>query len=104
MTFLRVNGTQSRHLLQHHREHHLRTLPLSLAGYNEGEPYGEVYLIEIPNSPTPVQHHPSPSFGITWGGQREIVDRLVRGYDERVVPDNSTSALLKSKPVTTITW
>ena len=57
-----------------------------VAGYNEGEPYGEVYLIEIPNSPTPVQHHPSPSFGITWGGQREIVDRLVRGYDERVVP------------------
>lgn len=57
-----------------------------VAGYNEGVPYGEVYLIEIPNSPTPIPHHPSPSFGITWGGQREIVDRLLRGYDERVIP------------------
>lgn len=56
-----------------------------VAGYNEGEPYGEVYLIEIPNSPIPMPHHPSPSFGITWGGQREIVDRLLRGYDERVI-------------------
>jgi len=56
-----------------------------VAGYNKGEPYGEVYLIEIPNTPTPVQHHPSPSFGITWGGQREIVDRLIRGYDERAI-------------------
>ena len=57
-----------------------------VAGYNEGEAYGEVYLMEIPNAPTPLPHHPSPSFGITWGGQREIVDRLLRGYDERVIP------------------
>jgi hypothetical protein len=58
-----------------------------VAGYNEGEPYGEVYIIGIPNSPTPTPQHPLPaSFGVTWGGQREIVDRLLRGYDERVIP------------------
>lgn len=55
-----------------------------VAGFNEGEPYGRVYLIEIPRSPTPVEQHIN-AFGITWGGQREIVDRLIRGYDERVI-------------------
>jgi hypothetical protein len=56
-----------------------------VAGFNEREPYGEVYLIEIPNCPNPMQHHPAPTFGMTWGGQREIVDRLLRGFDERVI-------------------
>jgi len=57
-----------------------------VAGFNDREPYGEVYLMEIPHSPTPLRQHPLPtSFGITWGGQREIVDRLIRGYDERVI-------------------
>jgi len=51
-----------------------------VGGFNNGEPYGRVYLIEIPNAPTPVERH-SGAFGITWGGQRGIVDRLIRGYD-----------------------
>lgn len=57
-----------------------------VAGFNENEPYGRVYLIVIPNAPTPVEQHSGPGqFGITWGGQREIVDRLIRGYDERAI-------------------
>jgi len=57
-----------------------------VAGFNENEPYGRVYLIEIPQNPTPIEQHSQPGeFGITWGGQREIVDRLIRGYDERVI-------------------
>lgn len=55
-----------------------------IGGFNAGEPYGRVYLIEIPRSPTPVEQHANV-FGITWGGQREIVDRLIRGYDERAI-------------------
>lgn len=60
-------------------------LILVVAGFNDGEPYGRVYLISIPNAPAPIEQSPNPQFGITWGGQREIVDRLVRGYDERAV-------------------
>jgi hypothetical protein len=56
-----------------------------VGGFNDGEPYGRVYLIEIPNAPTPVEQHPQPGdFGITWGGQREFVDRLLQGYDHHL--------------------
>ncbi len=52
-----------------------------VGGFNEREPYGRVYLIEIPNAPSPIEQNPQPGeFGITWGGQREFVDRLLRGY------------------------
>lgn len=52
-----------------------------VGGFNEGEPYGHVYLIEIPSNPTPIEQNPQPGeFGITWGGQRQFVDRLLRGY------------------------
>jgi len=54
-----------------------------VAGFNEGEPYGRVYLVEIPHNPDPVEQSPD-RFGITWGGQREIVDRLIQGYDHRL--------------------
>lgn len=57
-----------------------------IGGFNEGEPYGRVYLLEIPKSPEPDEKNPPPDgFGITWGGQRGIVDRLLRGYDENVL-------------------
>lgn len=57
-----------------------------VAGFNETEPYGRVYLTVIPNAPNPVEQHSGPGqFGITWGGQREMVDRLLRGYDERTI-------------------
>jgi hypothetical protein len=59
-----------------------------VGGFNENEPYGRVYLFTIPNAPTPNEQHPSPtpqsqSFGFTWGGQREFIDRIVQGYDGR---------------------
>mgnify|MGYP001038282511 CR=1 FL=1 len=55
-----------------------------VAGYNENEPYGRVYLIEIPRAPKPIERAPN-EFGITWGGQRDIVDRLLAGYDDRAL-------------------
>jgi len=51
-----------------------------VAGYDEGAAYGSIYLIEKPQE----QHVNDGSFGITWGGQREFVDRLLRGYDGRL--------------------
>lgn len=56
-----------------------------VAGFDEGEPYGKVFIIDIPRTPGPVAQQAGPGeFGITWGGQREIVDRLIQGFDGRL--------------------
>ena len=57
-----------------------------VGGFNDAEPYGRVYLFVIPYAPVPVEQNPNPGeFGITWGGQREFVDRLIQGFDARVL-------------------
>jgi 20S proteasome alpha/beta subunit len=56
-----------------------------VGGFDEDEPYGKVFLIEIPKKPEPVAQHVSQDFGITWGGQREYVDRLIQGFDPRLM-------------------
>lgn len=67
-----------------------------VGGFNEDEPYGRVFEINVPSKPRSVEHQPNPGeFGITWGGQREIVDRLLRGYDHRL-PEILKSALALS--------
>jgi hypothetical protein len=53
-------------------------------GYNENEVYGRVYTFNVPSSPGLVEQSPN-AFGITWGGQRDIVDRLLQGYDSRIM-------------------
>jgi hypothetical protein len=55
-----------------------------VAGFDEGEPYGNVYQFDIPRHPQLVAQHVN-GFGLTWGGQREIVDRLLQGFDERLL-------------------
>jgi hypothetical protein len=56
-----------------------------VGGFDTGEPYGKVYLFEIPRLPEPKIQHDKDEFGITWGGQRQIVDRLIQGFDERLM-------------------
>jgi hypothetical protein len=56
----------------------------NVGGYDENQPYGVVYQFEIPYKPDPVEQH-KDGFGISWGGQREIVDRLVAGYDSKLL-------------------
>jgi len=52
-----------------------------VVGFNEKEPYGRIYEFKLPGGLKIIEHHSKPGeFGITWGGQREIVDRLVQGY------------------------
>jgi hypothetical protein len=56
-----------------------------VGGFNKGEPYGRVFTFDLPSKPNPVEQQPKETdFGITWGGQREIVDRLLRGFDIRL--------------------
>ena len=53
-----------------------------IGGYDEEEPYGKVFALEIPGSPTPQPRNEGrDDFGMTWGGQLEIVSRLIHGYD-----------------------
>lgn len=55
-----------------------------VAGFNENEAYGRAYQVGIPSFPAPVEQVPD-DFGITWGGQREFVDRLIQGFDANIV-------------------
>ena len=52
-----------------------------LAGYNESDPYGEVYVFNVPNAPDPIPQKKGTQFGMNWGGQLDIASRLIHGYD-----------------------
>ncbi|MFA5310012.1 MAG: hypothetical protein WC370_11115 [Dehalococcoidales bacterium] len=52
-----------------------------VAGFNPDEVYGQVFLIEIPRIPKPTERSKVNEFGITFGGQHEIVSRILKGYD-----------------------
>lgn len=52
-----------------------------VGGFDDGAAYGRVFQFGIPSASTPVEMNPDPEFGITWGGQHEIMSRLLTGYD-----------------------
>jgi hypothetical protein len=54
-----------------------------IGGYNEGEAYGRVYEVAIPHRPRP-QEQTHGTFGVTWGGQKEFIDRLLQGFDDNL--------------------
>lgn len=55
-----------------------------VAGFNIDEVYGQVYVIDIPRHPKPIERSKNNEFGITFGGQQEIVSRIIMGYDVRM--------------------
>ncbi len=55
-----------------------------VGGFDEGSPYGRAFEIGIPSRPTPKEWHVN-TFGPVWGGQREFTDRLIQGFDPRVL-------------------
>lgn len=54
-----------------------------VGGYDEGDAYGKVFQVEVPNKPDPIEVAPG-IFGATWGGQRTFVDRLM-GFDPEII-------------------
>ena len=53
-----------------------------VGGFDENAAYGRVFEIIIPTSPKPRELHGNEGeFGPVWGGQRELVDRLLQGFD-----------------------
>ncbi len=55
-----------------------------VTGFNIDEIYGQVYIVDIPRAPKPVERNKDNQFGITFGGQQEIVSRIMMGYDIRL--------------------
>lgn len=62
-----------------------------IGGFDDGAVYGRVFEVYIPNKPDPKEQLVN-DFGALFGGQREFVDRLLRGYDARL-PEMTKSAL-----------
>ncbi|MGD0779275.1 MAG: hypothetical protein ABR954_00635 [Dehalococcoidales bacterium] len=56
-----------------------------VAGYDQGELYGKVFWFSVPYKPDPIEYYPN-SFGILYDGQCDFVYRLLRGYDENLIP------------------
>ena len=57
-----------------------------VGGYNENIPFGKLYQVSIPASPNPVEYHSNPGeFGITFGGQMNTVQRLLNGFDAKLL-------------------
>jgi len=53
-----------------------------VGGYDEKSIYGRIFQIVIPTKPQPTEKNAGQGeFGVTWGGQLEIVTRLLSGYD-----------------------
>lgn len=57
-----------------------------VAGFNIDNIYGKVYQVDIPRVPKPVERNEDNQFGITFGGQHDIVSRIMMGHDIRL-PD-----------------
>jgi hypothetical protein len=66
------------------RDDKIPNMTFVIAGFNPDEVYGQVYIVEIPRTPHPTERSKGNEFGITFGGQHEIVSRILQGYDIRL--------------------
>ena len=55
-----------------------------VCGYDVGSIYGSVYRFRVPNSPSPVEVN-AGVVGLTWGGQYSVINRILRGYDTKLL-------------------
>jgi len=54
-----------------------------IGGFDKDEAYGKVYRVTIPSNPEPEEQNAN-QFGVTWGGQLEYTNRLIKGFDPRL--------------------
>ncbi|MGB8412446.1 MAG: hypothetical protein WCE23_06435 [Candidatus Binatus sp.] len=53
-----------------------------VGGFDMDAAYGRVFMFQIPTHPDPTEQNAGPAqFGITWGGQHDLVYRLLYGFD-----------------------
>jgi hypothetical protein len=55
-----------------------------VAGYDEGDPYGRVFEVSVPNAVAPVELN-AGGFGISWGGITFYAERLLSGIAPRAI-------------------
>ena len=71
-----------------------------VGGYDNGEPYGRVFQFAVPTAPEPIEQLAS-DFGIQYGGQQEIIARILNGCDEPLVDLLKNKLSLKEQDVNT---
>jgi hypothetical protein len=54
-----------------------------IGGFDAGAAYGKVYKVAIPSNPAPEEQNAN-QFGVTWGGQLEYTNRLIKGFDPQL--------------------
>jgi hypothetical protein len=69
---------------------------LTVAGYNAGQPYGEVWQVSVPKPCQAQQIHPG-DFGVNWGGQTDIVNRILVGVHPSTVDAAATALQLNQQ-------
>jgi hypothetical protein len=55
-----------------------------VGGYDDGAAYGRIFEFQIPNAPIPAERQ-GGTFGLQWGGQKELVGRLLNGFDDATI-------------------
>jgi len=74
------------------------TMSAIVAGYDAGETGGRVFVVEVPASPEPVEHH-AGTVGLTYGGQRDIIDRILQGYDSLLSVEDADTRTAVQTPL-----
>ena len=74
------------------------TMSAIVAGYDDGVPEGRVFVVEVPASPEPVEHH-AGTVGLTYGGQRDIIDRILQGYDSLLSVEDADTRTAVQTPL-----
>jgi len=75
-----------------------------VGGYDDGAAYGRGFLFQIPSKPAPAEQNAGPGqFGITWGGQHDLVCKLLHGFDIELPVFVQTSLGLDPQQLTALT-
>jgi hypothetical protein len=56
-----------------------------VTGFDKGSAYGRLFDVSVPNAAQPVEQLEGDRFGIHLGGQADLVQRLMGGFDGRTV-------------------
>ena len=68
-----------------------------VAGFDEGDHQGQRYQVGIPGRPAPEKF--ADSVGISWGGQSELVARVMNGFDPAAIEIAKSELTLRNNQV-----
>jgi|SRR5579863_779156 len=72
-----------------------------VGGFDSDAAYGRAFQFQIPRLPDPIEQNAGAGqFGITWGGQPELVNRMLFGYDLELPAFIQTTLNLQPAQVT----